>query len=75
MEAIKYLESLGGNISSTSKTGASLLHSAAERDEINSFLYLYDKLDLNSVDHQQNTPLHFACFSGSENVVEFLLAQ
>ena len=38
-------------------------------DSTNSFLYLYDRIDINSVDYKNNTPLDLASYYGSENVI------
>ena len=75
VDMLQYLESLGANINAISSEGQNLFHSAAEKDQLPSFLYFNQKLDLNAVDNKNWTVLHEACSSGSESVVEYLLAQ
>lgn len=53
-----------------------VLHLAAQGDKLSSFLFLHNKkLDLNNCDLKLSTPLHWAAFSGSQKIVEYLLAQ
>lgn len=53
-----------------------ILHYAAQGDKINSILHLHDKeLDINAKDLKKSTPLHWACYSGSDKIVQYLLAQ
>jgi ankyrin repeat protein len=47
-----------------------LLHYAAQGDKINTILYLHDSaFDINAKDLKDSTPLHWACYSGSEKTV------
>ena len=59
------------------KSNLNVLHSAAQGDSISSMLIFCDKFqfDLNEKDFSQSTALHWACYHGSESVVQFLLAQ
>jgi ankyrin repeat protein len=53
-----------------------LLHMAAQGDKVGTFLYLHNKnFDINAQDAKNSTALHWAAFSGSDKVVEYLLAQ
>lgn len=53
-----------------------LLHMAAQGDKVGTFLYLHNKnFDINAQDAKKSTALHWAAFSGSDKVVEYLLAQ
>lgn len=53
-----------------------LLHFAAQGDKINSVLHLHEKdFNINAKDTKGSTPLHWASYSGSEKVVEYLLVQ
>jgi len=53
-----------------------VLHLAAQGDKLSSFMFLHNKkLDLNNCDSKLSTPLHWAAFSGSEKIVEYLLVQ
>lgn len=75
VEMIKFLENLGASILVQNKAGLNVLHLAAQGDRMQSMIYLYDRFELNCVDLKNGTPLHWACYMGSENVAAFLLAQ
>jgi hypothetical protein len=66
---LKWLETLGGNMMCMTKTGFSLLHSAAQGDKLAPMLYLYRKSDLNnslnSIDYKKTSILHEAARCGS----------
>jgi len=57
------------------KAGLNVLHLAAQGDRMTSMIHFYDRFDLNCLDSKKGTPLHWACYMGSENVTAFLLAQ
>lgn len=49
-------------------------HLAAQNDKVNIFLYFIDKISLSSLDNNKSTPLHWAAYSNSETVTEYILA-
>ena len=52
-----------------------MLHLASQGDKVKTFVYYRGMLDINEPDERKSTPLHWAAFSGSEIVAEYLLAQ
>ena len=73
---LKCLQKYEANLALDSDLGMSLLHFAAQGDKINTVLHLHERdIDTNGKDSKGSTPLHWACYSGSEKVVEYLLAQ
>lgn len=71
---MKYFYQEGANIYAETKTGLNAFHLAAQNDKVNIFLYFKDKISLSSLDNSKSTPLHWASFSNSEIVTEFILA-
>lgn len=69
VEMLKLFESLGGNLMATSKTGFTILHSAAQGNKLAPILYLYKKSELtmsfNITDRKKSTLLHEAAKAGS----------
>jgi ankyrin repeat protein len=64
------LEKYEANLSIVNDLRMSLLHFAAQGDKINTMLYLHDKqFNINEKDSKNSTPLHWACYSGSEKIV------
>lgn len=73
---LKCLQKYEANLTLPSDLGMSLLHFAAQGDKINTVLHLHDKgFEINAKDSKGSTPLHWACYSGSEKVVEYFLVQ
>lgn len=52
-----------------------MLHLAAQGDQIKTFIYYQTKIPIHDLDARHSTPLHWAAFSGSERVTEYLLAE
>lgn len=72
---LKCLQKYEANLLISSDLGMSLLHIAAQGDKINTVLHLHDKgFDGNGKDSKGSTSLHWASYSGSEKIVEYLLA-
>jgi ankyrin repeat protein len=42
-----------------------MLHLAAQKDQVPTFIYFRDRIKLNSKDNKGSTALHWASFSGS----------
>jgi ankyrin repeat protein len=74
LRLIKFLIHHGADIFATSK-GANVLHLAAKGDHPLIFaFFLKLKLDINSTDNEQRTPLHWAASYGSEITLMYILA-
>ena len=71
-----FLEKYEGDYTILNDLKMGVLHLAAQGDKINSVLYLHEmELDINLKDAKLSTPLHWAAFSGSDKIIEYLLAQ
>jgi palmitoyltransferase len=75
IEIIKKLIKNGADLEIANSRGLNVLHMAAQGNQPNSLVYFFKKYSLNihSVDDLGSTPLHWACYTGSENSVQFLL--
>ena len=52
-----------------------MLHVAAQGDSpVSLAFFLQQKLDINSTDYRLSTPLHWACFSGAELTINYIIA-
>jgi ankyrin repeat protein len=57
------------------RTNMNVMHVAAQSDQVISLYYFKTKgLDINIIDGQKNTPLHWALKEQSETAVAYLLA-
>jgi ankyrin repeat protein len=58
------------------KNGCSVLHLAAQGNQALSIYYfsIVRGLDINVRDSRQSTPLHWACFTKSENALAYILS-
>ena len=76
IEIIKLLIENGADVDVTNLLGINVLHMASQGNEPNSIVYFVEKhkLKLNKKDDSGSTPLHWACYSGSEDVLNFILA-
>jgi palmitoyltransferase len=55
------------------KQGINMLHVSAQGDQPYSLTFFRDKgLSINSLDYEQSTPLHWACFAGSDTAIYYL---
>ena len=53
--------------------GINMMHVAAQGDQAYSLTYFYKQgLGVNSVDNEGSTPLHWACFAGSDTASYYL---
>ena len=72
---IKMFVKYGANSFAKNKQQINMLHVAAQGDQAYSLTYFRDKgLDLHEVDEENSTPLHWACFAGSDTAIYYLLA-
>lgn len=75
LRVIKTLIQLGANINCLNRTGLNVIHFACQGNQPNSLAYFkeYYSMDLEETDDGQGTPLHWACYSGSDKATFFLL--
>ncbi len=76
LRIIKKLLEFQVNIYDVNINGDSLLHICVKSDQVNVLVYLKEKLNLsvNNKDKKGSTPLHHACFLGSEFCINVLLS-
>jgi ankyrin repeat protein len=76
IEIINRLIDNGSEIENLNNRGLNVLHMAAQGNQPASLVYFKDKyvLNIQSVDDLGSTPLHWACYTGSETSVLFLLS-
>ena len=73
VKMIKLLAKNGANIQVKNKMGINMMHVAAQGDQAYSLTYFREKgISVNSVDDEGSTPLHWACFSGSDTASYYL---
>ena len=72
---IKLIEN-GADYEVTNFRGLNVLHMAAQGNQASSLVYFKEKyfLGIHSIDEVGSTPLHWACYTGSEIAVTFLLS-
>ena len=72
---LKLLIENGANVDAVTNLGKNLMHMAAEGNQPSMLIYLITEqhLSAQSVDENGSTPLHWACYSGAEEAVNFLL--
>jgi len=75
IELAKYLIKNGASVNSISNLGKNVIHFSAEGDQPSMMIYFLYKegLDLYSFDENGSTALHWACYSGAETSVKFLI--
>lgn len=76
IDIINKLIENGADFEIINKRGLNVLHMAAQGNQPNSLVYFKDKYSMNiqSVDDLGSTPLHWACYTGSENAVIYLIS-
>lgn len=62
------------NIAEYTNTGLTALHLAAQNNKVLPFIYLNGKVSLDCVDKDKSTPLHWAAYTKSEQVVAYILS-
>jgi ankyrin repeat protein len=71
---IKKLIEHGADISVKNKKGLSVLHMAAQGDQPNTLIFFIDKYNMTfEPDNIGSTPLHWACYTGSDYVANLIL--
>ena len=73
---IKLLENQADYTASNCQ-GLNCLHVSAQANKPQSLIYMLERfgLDINTRDSVNSTPLHWACYTGSQDAVNFVLAQ
>ena len=75
IKMVKLLKKYGAKIESVTNLGKNVLHIAAEENHPSMIVYflLNEPLDIYSVDENGSTALHWACYSGAEESVKYLV--
>jgi len=76
IDIIEKLIKYKADIEASNNRGLNVLHMAAQGNSPNTMIYFKEKYNMNiqSVDEICSTPLHWACYSGSDSVINFLLS-
>lgn len=76
IELIIKLTENNADYNAVNRQGLNCLHVAAQGNKPQSLVYMVEKykIDININDKVGSTALHWACYTGSENVLNFLLA-
>jgi palmitoyltransferase len=72
---LQFLITSGASVDAVTNLGKNVIHMAAEGNQPSMMIYLITKehQSSQSVDENGSTPLHWACYSGAEESVNFLL--
>ena len=72
----KLLIENGATVEATTNRGKNVMHLSAESNQPSIMVYFihYQAQDVFSIDECGSTPLHWACYSGAEETVSFLLS-
>jgi palmitoyltransferase len=72
---LKLLIDNGANVDAVTNLGKNVMHMAAEGNQPSMLIYLIteEHQSSQSVDESGSTPLHWACYAGAEEAVNFLL--
>ena len=75
IEIFKFLRKNEADVNEVTNLGKNVLHMAAEGNQPSMIIYLIteEKLSPQSIDENGSSPLHWACYFGSEEAVNFLL--
>ena len=76
LKIVKLLKEYGAKIECVTKLGKNVLHLAAESNQPSILVHflLNEPLEITSVDENGSTPLHWACYSGAFESVNYLLS-
>ena len=76
IKIVKLLKEYNAKIECVTKLGKNVLHFAAESNQPSILVYflLNEPLEITSVDENGSTPLHWACYSGAFESVNYLLS-
>jgi palmitoyltransferase len=75
MHLVRFLIKRGADPFLTNRHKINMLHVAAQGDQPSSLAYFKSiGVDINQTDSKNSTPLHWACYAGSESAVHYILA-
>ena len=76
IEIIKELINQGVDYKKKNNSGLNVLHMAAQGDRANVLIYFKEKynMNINEIDQNGSTPLHWACYMSSENCINYILS-
>jgi len=76
LDILEKLIKYKADVEISNNRGLNVLHMAAQGNSPNILIYFKEKFNMNiqSVDEICSTPLHWACYSGSESALNFLLS-
>jgi len=76
IDIIKKLIEYKSNIEAINNRGINVIHMACQGNKLSSLIFFKDKFNMNihSVDELWSTPLHWACYNGSEESIIYLLS-
>ena len=76
IKIVQLLKKFGANLEAVTNNGKNIMHLAAESNQPTMLIYLLlnEAQDISSVDENGSTPLHWACYYGAEESVNYLLS-
>lgn len=76
LKIVEKVIELGGDILIKNNNGLNVMHMAAQGDQPNILVFFKEKFDMkvNCLDAVMSTPLHWACYMGSESCVDYLVS-
>ena len=76
IQMVKLLKNYGATFELITNLGKNAMHMAAENNQPSMMIYLLynEGQDIFSVDENGSTPLHWACYSGAEESINFLIS-
>lgn len=76
IDIITKLVENGAEVEVVNNRGLNVLHMAAQGNQPNALVYFKENffMNIHSVDDLGSTPLHWACYTGSETAVIFILS-
>lgn len=75
VKLIKLFLQYGANLKAVNKQGINMMHVAAQGDQAYSLTFFKSMgVSLKEKDGEHSTPLHWACFAGSDTAIYYLLA-
>ena len=76
LEMVQLLKQYGAKFEEITNMGKNVVHIAAEKNHPTLLIYLIlnEPLDIFTLDDNGSTPLHWACYSGSFEVVNYLIS-
>ena len=76
IEILQLLKKFGANLDAVTNTGKNIMHISAGSNQPSMLIYLFlhEAQDILSVDENGSTPLHWACYYGAEESINYLLS-